>query len=486
MPSPWKKSWLATLVALPLSAAAASDIEALRAEIAQLKQQYESRIAELEARLQALTSSPGSVSPAQATAAASAPSRVSGNEFNPRISLILDGVYFRDHRRGASIEWLDYLDGIHHGHDHAGHAHGMIERGFNLRPVELVFEGTVSPHLDAAARLTVSDEGDLALEEAYLDTRTLPYGLKVRAGKFLSAIGYLNDQHPHQWDFVDQNLPYRTLLGEHGIQDTGVRLTWTPPTGSWYTLVGVELLQGKEQTFATSGLTTPTARADGQDLAPTWAGSLSERKAGPRLMTAFAKFGPDLGRDHALQFGVWGARAQQHQEVHDHTLEDPTAWVHALEGKGKAWGLDAVYKYDAGRYGGQGNVKLVAEYLRVDKDLAIAMHETGQFVGQPRDFSQDGAVVQGVYGLAPHWQMGLRYDVTGLGRNRVEGPTGTLRRWGKSDRWTLALTRQIDHYSLVRLQVSRGDYRVEGEKKTANQVFLQYQLSLGAHGAHRF
>lgn len=466
----------------PFAASAAdADLQALREEIAQMKQAYEQRIAALENRLKEAENRP-------APAAAADPSGQvgAGSAFNPQISLILDGVYFRDNKKGGSAELYEHIDGINHGHEHEGHAHGELERGFNLRETELAISATVSPHFDATAMLTVSEHGDVELEEAYFDTRSLPYGLKIRGGKFLAGIGYLNGQHPHQWDFVDQNLAYRTLLGDHGLADTGLRLSWLPKSGNWYTQLGIEFLQGKEQTFATGGKETPTGRADGAPLAVTAAGELSPAKAGPRLTTVYAKFGPDLGNNHALQFGGWFARSSQLQEVHDHTEEDPASLVHALEGKGKAWGLDAVYKYDAGRYGGQGNVKLVGEYLRLDKDLKIAFHENGALVGQKRDFTQDGFVLQGTYGFLPYWQAGLRYDATGLSKNEVNGPAGALREWNKSDRWTLALTRNIDHFSLFRLQFSRGDLWVEGTKENANQIFLQYQHSLGAHGAHGF
>jgi hypothetical protein len=474
----WTLAAAGVLTSLP---AAADDLKALRAEIAQMKQAYEQRIASLENRLQEAEKKP-----APAAAAASSGQVGAGSGFNPQISLILDGVYFRDNKKGRSAEMYEHIDGINHSHDHAGHAHGALERGFNLRETELAFSATVSPHFDATAMLAISSHGDVELEEAYFDTRSLPYGLKIRGGKFLSGIGYLNAQHPHQWDFVDQNLPYRTLLGDHGLNDTGLRLSWLPKTGNWYTQLGVEFLQGKEQTFATAGEEIAAQRADGTNFAGTAAGALSSTKAGPRLTTVYAKFGPDLGNNHALQFGGWLARSSQHQEVHDHTEEDPTTFVHALEGKGKAWGLDAVYKYDAGRYGGQGNAKLVAEYLNLNKDLKIAFHEVGTRVGQKRDFTQDGVVVQGTYGFLPHWQAGVRYDVTGLSKNEVVGPTGRLWEKNKSDRWTFALTRQIDHFSLLRLQASRANLWVEGAKEPVNQIFLQYQHSLGAHGAHSF
>lgn len=489
-----------------LPALANDDLKALRDEIAQMKQAYEQRINALEQRLKAAEQAAAKTAPAApaATAGASGPAAApaasgaapsgqagAGSAFNPQMSLILNGVYFRDNKKGRSVEMLEHIDGINHSHGHEGH--GELQRGFNLGETELAFSATVSPHFDAAAMLTVSSEGGVELEEAYFDTRSLPFGLKIRAGKFLSGIGYLNSQHPHTWDFVDQNLPYRTMLGEHGVSDTGVRLTWLPKTGNWYTQLGVELLQGNEHTFAAAGLETPTSRGDGVALAATAAGQLSATKSGPRLTTLFAKFGPDLGDRHALQFGGWYARSNQLQEVHDHSDENPGVacgdpggiCINALEGKGKAWGLEAVYKYDAGRYGGQGNVKLVAEYLRMQKDLKVAFYEGGPFLlDQKLRYAQDGVVVQGTYGFMPNWQAGVRYDATGM-TNRFVG-FGNTTDLGKSDRWTFALTHQIDHFSLLRLQVAKGNLSVERANERPTQLFLQYQMSLGAHGAHSF
>lgn len=480
---------ITTLGSLP-AAAADGDLQALREELAQMKQAYEARITTLEKRIAEAEANAKPATGPEAAAVADAAKLSAGgtgrsNAFNPQISLILDGVYFRDNRQGGSGELYEHIDGINHSHDHEGHDHGELERGFNLRETELAFSTAVSPYFDANVMMTVSSEGSVELEEAYFDTRALPAGLKLRGGKFLSAIGYLNSQHPHQWDFVDQNLPYRTLLGDHGLMDTGLRLAWLPPTGNLYTQLGIELLQGKEQVFGNAGEETPTGRADGAALADTAAGEMSAAKAGPRLTTLFARISPDLGDRHALQVGLWGARSSQHQEVHDHTAESAGAAVHGLEGKGSVWGSDVVYKYDAGQFGGVGNVKLVAEYLREVKDVHIAFHENGALVGQPRKFTQDGLLVQATYGFAPHWQAGLRYDVTGL-TNKLEGASGLMWDKEKSDRWTAAVTYNLTEFSLFRLQASRAKLWVEGAEEQVNQIFLQYQHALGAHGAHSF
>jgi hypothetical protein len=473
-----KRSLLAcALLPLWAPAHATPELDALRAEILAMKSQYESRLAELENRLKQAEAQPA---PQAAAAPSDRHGQVgAGTSFNPQISVILDGVYFNDNKKGESIELFEHLDGINHSHDHEGHSHAELERGFNLRETELAFSATVDPYFDANMFLAVDSGGGVEVEEAYFDTRSLPAGLKLRGGKFLSGIGYANSQHPHSWEFTDSTLPYRTLLGEHGLMDTGMRLTWLPKTGNVYTLLGMELFQGDEQLIAGAGEELP------EDIAGSGFGGLADSKAGPRLTTLYAKIAPDLGDDHALQFGLWGAKGRQLQEVHDHRADDPTAAVHGLEGDAQAWGADLVYKYDAPGAYGQGDFSLVAEYLRANKDLHVAYHQTdAALLGAQRDFTQDGFYIQGVYGFAPRWQAGLRYDVSGLTNELDRGSSVT--KWDQSDRWTLALTHRFSEFSLLRFQASTADLSVDGDKERANQFFVQYQHSLGAHGAHGF
>ena len=51
----------------------------------------------------------------------------------------------------------------------------------------------------------------------------------MRGGRFFSGIGYLNALHAHAWDFVDQPLVYRALLGNQ-YKDDGAQLRWVAPT----------------------------------------------------------------------------------------------------------------------------------------------------------------------------------------------------------------------------------------------------------------
>jgi outer membrane receptor protein involved in Fe transport len=493
----------ATLIIPPTAATADStDMADVKRMIEQMKADYEQRIQQLEQRLE---QAEANTAKAQETAqkAAQQPSATepkpakglgaitSGNAFNPQISVILDGNYYHDNQDGAGTEMLGAVDGIGHahGHDHDdghGHAHGGADQGFNFSSAELAVSATVDPYFDAMAMLAIDGDGEVDLEEAWFQTRGLPHGFKIKGGKFLSDIGYINNQHPHQWDFTDQNLAYLNLLGAHGLQETGLQVTWLP-AWDYYTLFGLEVLQGDQEKLGT-GVEIDDALAheleeEGLDL------GLGERDDGPRLLTAFTKFSPDLGYNHALQIGLWGAWTDQHQELHGelaHEEEHDHTPLHALDGDAWMWGLDAVYKYDAGRSHGAGNFKLQGEYLWQRKDLHLTFHEENPtLVGAERKFTEDAFYLQGIYGIAPRWQLGLRYDKVGL-TNKLESGGSLLRDWDASDRWTAAVTWTPTEFSRLRLQYATADLSLEGQRRDLDYVYLQFLMSLGSHGAHKF
>ncbi len=387
----------------------------------------------------------------------------SGTAFNPAISVIIDGKYYNDNVSGEGIEILESAQGFHGSHGDAdGHGHGELTRGFNLDETELVFSASVDNYLDAMITLALQRE-EIFVEEAYGQTRSLPAGLQLKFGKFLSGIGYFNQTHPHEWAFADQNLPYRLIFGEENLNDVGLQLTWLPALPV-YTLIGVEALQGTNEKIAET-----------LELPEGFAGRLKDR-AGPRLFTGFIKIGPDLGYNHALQWGLFGGFSRLHQEDHDGEILEGHTWFA---------GTDLVYKYDAGGSYGRGNLVLQGEYLYRVKDLEVAAHATDPLeIGEEEKFKQDGFYVQGTYGFAPRWTAGLRYEMAGL-TNRIQTDAGT-ERLDDSKRYSAAITFNPTEFSRLRLQFNRADIATDEGRERFNQVFLQYQLALGVHGAHRF
>lgn len=393
----------------------------------------------------------------------------SGTAFNPSISVVPDVVYSRDDVDGEAGEIVEEADGFHGVHAEDEHAHGGLSQGFNLRETEIAFSASVDSYFDVYALFAASEEG-LEAEEVYFETRRLPGGFQLKGGRFLSGIGYANAHHPHQWDFVDQNLAYELLLGGHGLNEKGLQLTWVPKL-PFYLKLGAEALQGENEKFSSY-----IGREELPGLAEEDDPRELHGKAGPRLFTGFVKVGPNLGYSSALQVGASYAYGSLHQEVHDEDADGVPEDV--LEGTGTVWGVDAVYKYDSPRAYGAGDLVLQAEYLFRRKDLDILGTADREV------FRQDGAYVQAVYGVFPRLQVGARWDAAGLTNEQARA--GVKTDYDSSSRWTGALTFNPTEFSRVRAQYERARVSVDDERKTYGRFLLQVQLSIGAHGAHRF
>ena len=80
--------------------------------------------------------------------------------------------------------------------------------------------------------LALEPDNSVSVEEAYVQTTSLGQGLSLKAGRFFSGIGYLNPQHSHTWDFVDNPLVYQAMLGTQ-YSDDGLQLSWLAPTDQY-------------------------------------------------------------------------------------------------------------------------------------------------------------------------------------------------------------------------------------------------------------
>jgi hypothetical protein len=243
-----------------------------------------------------------------------------------------------------------------------------------------------------------------------------------------------------------------------------VQLNWLPDLPV-YTKIGFEALQGDNERVS--------AQIVPDDDTPSF-----REVAGPRLFTGFVKVAPDVGYSSAFQGGVFAGHSRNHQELHD---EDGGV-DEALEGTTTFFGTDWVYRYDSGKQYGKDDLTMQAEYLYRIKDLAV-VGEAGT-VGPGARFETDGLYAQGVYGFAPRWTAGARFDVAGL-TNRVE-EGGETRDLGSSRRFSANLTFNPTEFSRLRVQWTHGNFAVDGSRESFDEVWVQFQMSLGAHGAHTF
>ncbi len=103
------------------------------------------------------------------------------------------------------------------------------KRGFSIAESELGLSANVDDKFYGNLIFSLAPDNSIEVEEAYGVFSAAPYGFAPKFGRFLSAIGYLNDQHQHVWDFYDAPLPYQAFLGGQFHSD-GLQLKWVAPT----------------------------------------------------------------------------------------------------------------------------------------------------------------------------------------------------------------------------------------------------------------
>jgi hypothetical protein len=97
-----------------------------------------------------------------------------------------------------------------------------------LQEVELALQATVDPYVRGDVFITFSD-GGVEIEEAFLTTLSLPWGLQVKAGKIYTPFGRTSQLHRHQWTFIDQPLSMQRLVGAEGLKGAGGDVAWLTP-----------------------------------------------------------------------------------------------------------------------------------------------------------------------------------------------------------------------------------------------------------------
>lgn len=446
---------LAVVLASPARAASPDEIAALRAEFERkfqsLQTDYEARLKALESRLQTAEIKADN---AQQEAAASTSPPVAANALNPEISLILQGAYID--RAGGERPITGFMPA-------GGHADNG--RGFTLNETELVLGANVDPYSRGLLILAVTDD-EVEVEEAWFQTLRLGHGLTVKGGRFRSGIGYQNEKHPHAWDFADNSLMYSALFGEALNQD-GLQLRWLAPTELFLEL-GAEVAKG--QFFPGSD--------EGAD------------KNGADAWAAFAHVGGDVGVAHSWRAGLSHLRASPRER--EGFLDDINDFeaLTAFSGRSKTWLADFVWKWAPDGNPKQRNVIFAAEYFDRDEDGDLLCQDDSAAGGaclgltDRYDSAQSGGYVQALYQFMPRWRTGLRYD-------RLDGGSVDFATNGAffeavdfdPSRWSLMTDYSPSEFSRFRLQFARDK---SFQDDPDHQLILQYILSIGAHGAHKF
>ena len=451
-------------------------------QLKRIQQQYETRLQQMEKRVEAAekqaarasakavtaqqtaasaqlqaASAKQSVETAQQTPAA-APEAVappapapegaaaSAAAFNPAIGAVINGTAMAANHNPDN--WR--VPGVPLGSDAK-----PPPRGLGLGESEINLQANADQVVFANLTLAFERDNTVGVEEGFIQPTALPYGFTVKAGRFFSGIGYLNEQHSHVWDFVDQPLPYMAFLNTQ-YDDEGAQVRWLAPTNMFLEFGG-ELLRG--------------------DAFP--AGGTNNQNAGLGAWSAFVHAGDDIGDSASYSVGL----SQLWTAAKNRTSTDATGGTDSFSGTDHTYILDGVYKWAP-------NGNFAQTYVKLQSELFLRQ-EQGRFVpaGGPSaglHFSsgpQTGFYVQGVYQFIPQWRVGLRYDQVHAPFLGSAFAGTTLDNLGAtSRRYSAMLDYSPSEFSRFRVQYNMDYARPQSD----NEFILQYIVSIGAHGAHQY
>lgn len=330
--------------------------------------------------------------------------------------------------------------------------HDPSRNGFTVQNVEVVAQGAVDPYFDARTNLAflvdAAGETVVELEEAFLRTRALPYGLQIKGGQYYTEFGRHNEQHPHQWAFVDQPAVLSRFFGPDGLRSTGARVAWLAPL-PWFSELTVGAQNAAGETLA-SFLYAPGETVGGYTLIDRG----GARSFGDLLFSARWLNGVDVSDNLSANIGVSALRGPNATDMNTNT---------------DIVGVDLYMKWrpDATQRGFP-FVAWQTEWLARD-------YET------PGDTLKDsGGYTQLLWGYKPGWVLGLRGEYADGDPSDNSDPLRD-RRYRVSPNLSWYPT----EYSKIRLQYNRDEARHLADGH-ADSLWLQYEFALGAHVAHQF
>ncbi|MFL6567788.1 MAG: hypothetical protein ACJ8HQ_03145 [Chthoniobacterales bacterium] len=343
--------------------------------------------------------------------------------------------------------------------------HDPQQRGFNLRNAELALDGAVDPYFEGFANIVLkldnNNETEIELEEAFMQTTNLPFGLQLKGGQFFAAFGRINATHPHTWEFADAPLVHGRLLGPDGLRGVGVQGSWVLPV-PWYSQFYVAMQNGQGNTGYSFRNPGDNGRFFGRLTDDRQARGLGDFVYVPRWENSF-----NPSETQTVLAGLSGAFSANETAAHART---------------EIYGADLLYKWKSARAeAGFPFVKWQTEWMYrrfeagrgIDNEFPVA--ET---------FHDWGIYSQVLWGWKKGWVAGLRGDYLHMqGSQFTDDPDRQTR-----SRITADITWYPTEFSKLRLQYQH-DFLEENEFLAArdeDSVILQFEFILGAHGAHKF
>jgi hypothetical protein len=391
--------------------------------------------------------------------AAPAPGRSSNpTAFNPAMSVILTGNYANLSADPATYRIAGFMP--------PPDAEGPGNRSFNLDESELTASSNVDPYFFANLTAAIQGNNSIDIEEAYLKTLALNNGFTLKAGRFFSGTGYLNEIHSHNWDFADQPLVYQAFFGGAQLAQDGAQLRWLAPT-DYFIELGAE---------AGSGRSFPGTQRDTNGLSSD---------------ALFAHLGGDVGDSISWRTGLSWLDARASERSYQDVDQFGNAVTDAFTGTSHTWMVDGTLKWAPHGDPTHHQFKLQGEWMHRTEDGQLAFDMTGRNLLDGYHSTQSGWYLQAVYEFIQRWRAGVRYDSLSSGTPYIGLVSAGLLplaafptlESASPERTSIMIDWSLSEFSRFRAQYAWDEARASERDR---QFLLQYILSIGAHGAHKF
>jgi len=314
-------------------------------------------------------------------------------------------------------------------------------RSLEMHESEVGLQAIIDPYARGDFFLSFGEEG-VNLEEGYITFTALPAGLVGRVGKMRAAFGKVNTLHNHVLPWVDRPLVTENLVGgEDGIDDAGVSVTriLPAPKGLFLEATG-QVFRGDT---GTQTYFTPSGNLDQALFTASHKGDVST--------VAHLRGYKDLTDSTNLDLGVSYARG--HNDAGSNFITN-------------LYGVDATVRWKPLRRAIYHSFVGRTELIWSQRDQLPTL----RLPALQRSF---GMYASGDYQFARRWFVGGRYDWSERARDMLQRDYGS----------SATLTYWPSEFSQI-----RGQYRFTRYANgfTENQLLMQVQFSLGAHGAHPF
>jgi hypothetical protein len=425
------------------------------------RESFEKMLREQQAQIEALKKqieaektnvSPAAVTPEQVKEindkvdqVVEAQKKVRPGEFNPAIGLVGETI-FSYRSKGSDATGSDRPGGF----------------DVNQRSVELNIAAAVDPFAKGYAVINASadaetGEATMGVEEAALQTTSLPWNLELKAGRFFGEFGKLSYIHDHELPFVNRPLALDQFIGGESRTD-GAQINWLLPVPHY-----VSLTTGFGVGFGgDSPLNNPGAYR-----------ALSGFNYFGRLSTYF-----DLAPDIQLETGISGL-INPRTEDRGGALVQPDGST-LTEKERRVAGLDLKVSYVPLRNNQFQRLDWGTEVLYSDSrylfDPDGSLDPSLSAPGLSGDEFRGNVGSLGLYSYVTYkwhrqWSAGFLFDWVQNPQNRSD----------ETFAYSPYITWATSHWNQIRLQYTHTDHSAISGLRPDDAIYLQWAWIIGAH-----